>query len=203
MRPLSLIAAAAAILACMPPNLHAQFTQSSIVGNVTDATGAPVSGAEVTVRNEGTNIARSIRTESGGEYRVSGLEAGFYQVTVSLPGFKTFEQTRIDVVSGQNKRVDVQLEVGEVSTRVTVEGGLTQVDTESATISNLKTARDFAELPLSVFGRGWANITNVTAGVQSASGFEVNGTSRLSCTRRAMRPSCRRMISPSIASLKG
>ena len=56
-----------------------------------------------------------------------------------------------------------------------MEGGLTQVETETATLSNLKTARDFAQLPLSVFGRGWANITNVTAGVQSASGFEVNG----------------------------
>jgi hypothetical protein len=167
--------AAAAVLACMPSILTAQFTQSSIVGTVTDATGAPVNDAVVTVRNEGTNATRTIKTEAGGDYRVSGLEAGFYQVTVSLPGFKTFEQTRIDVVSGQNKRVDVQLEVGEVSTRVTVEGGLTQVDTESATLSNLKTARDFAELPLSVFGRGWANITNVTAGVQSASGFEVNG----------------------------
>jgi hypothetical protein len=49
------------------------------------------------------------------------------------------------------------------------------VETEAATLSNLKTARDFAQLPLSVFGRGWANITNVTAGIQSASGFEVNG----------------------------
>jgi hypothetical protein len=174
MRPL-LVFTAAMLLACVPGTLLAQFTQGSIVGRVTDPTGAPVSDAVVTVRNEGTNFVRSIRTEAGGDYRVAGLEAGFYQVTVALPGFKTFEQTRIDVVSGQNKRVDVQLEVGEVNTRVTVEGGLTQVDTESATLSNLKTARDFAELPLSVFGRGWANITNVTAGIQSASGFEVNG----------------------------
>jgi hypothetical protein len=164
-----------ALLICMPLSLSAQFTQSSIVGNVTDATGAPVAAALVTVRNEGTNFARTIETDQSGDYRVAGLEAGFYQVTVALAGFKTFEQTRIDVVSGQNKRVDVHLEVGEVTTRVTVEGGLTQVETESATLSNLKTARDFAELPLSVFGRGWANITNVTAGVQSASGFEVNG----------------------------
>lgn len=166
---------AAIVFASLPVALVAQFTQSSIVGTVTDASGAPVSDAEVTVRNEGTNFVRTIRTESSGDYRVSGLEAGFYQVTVAVPGFKTFEQTRIDVVSGQSKRVDVRLEVGEVSTRVTVEGGLSQIDTESATLSNLKTARDFAELPLSVFGRGWANITNVTAGVQSSNGFEVNG----------------------------
>src|SRR5688572_18796469 len=158
---------AALLLACMPLTLVAQFTQSSIVGTVTDPSGAPVANAQVTVRNEGTNFTRSIQTGEGGDYRIAGIEAGFYAVTVAQPGFKGFEQTRIDVVSGQNKRVDVRLEVGEVSTTVTVEGGLTQIDTESATISNLKTARDFAELPLSIFGRGWANITNVTAGVQS------------------------------------
>ena len=174
-RSLPAVVLTAALLACIPLDLNAQFTQSSIVGTVTDPTGSPVTGATVKVLNEGTNFTRSVATEAGGDYRVSGLEAGFYQVAVSLTGFKTFEQTRVDVVSGQNKRVDVQLEVGEVTTRVTVEGGLTQLETESATLSNLKTARDFAELPLSVFGRGWANITNVTAGVQSASGFEVNG----------------------------
>lgn len=174
-RQLSWIWLAAILLASTSQNVFAQFTQSSIVGTVVDAAGAPVTGAVVKVRNEGTNFTRSLVTEAGGDYRVSGLEAGFYQVSVSLAGFKTFEQTRVDVVSGQNKRVDVQLEVGEVSTRITVEGGLTQIETESATISNLKTARDFAELPLSTMGRGWANITNVTAGVQSASGFEVNG----------------------------
>jgi hypothetical protein len=174
-RSFSIVRIAALLLGCMPLSLIAQFTQSSIVGTVIDPSGSPVASAQVTVRNEGTNFTRAIQTGEGGDYRISGLEAGFYAVSVAQPGFKTFEQTRIDVVSGQNKRVDVRLEVGEVSTTVTVEGGLTQIDTESATISNLKTARDFAELPLSVFGRGWANITNVTAGVQSASGFEVNG----------------------------
>jgi len=81
---------AAIVFASLPVVLVAQFTQSSIVGTVTDASGAPVSDAEVTVRNEGTNFVRTIRTESSGDYRVSGLEAGFYQVTVAVPGFKTF-----------------------------------------------------------------------------------------------------------------
>jgi hypothetical protein len=172
---LSLITAAAALWLCSPLKLAAQFTQSSIVGTVRDATGAAVSNADVTVRNEGTNFTRTIKTDEAGDYRVAGIEAGFYSVTVTVPGFKSFEQTKVDVVSNQAKRVDVALEVGEVSTRVTVEGGLSQVETESASLSNLKTARDFGQLPLSVFGRGWANITNVTAGIQSTSGFEVNG----------------------------
>ncbi len=155
--------------------LHGQATQSSILGNITDSSGAAVPNASVTVKNEGTNFLREIAVDANGDYRVSGLESGFYQVIVAAPGFKTFEQKRIDLASAQIKRVDARLEVGNVDTRITVESAASQVETETATLSNIKTGRDFAELPLSVFGRGWANVTNVAAGVQSASGFEVNG----------------------------
>ena len=155
--------------------LQAQVTQSSILGNITDASGAGVPDAQVSITNEGTNSVRNIATDANGDYRVSGLETGSYRVSVSAPGFKTYERTRVDLASAQIKRVDANLEVGSVDTTVTVEGATSQVETETATLSNLKTSRDFAQLPLSVFGRGWANVTNVTAGVQSASGFEVNG----------------------------
>ena len=155
--------------------LGAQSTQSSILGVVTDAAGALVPGAAVTVRNEGTNFVRTTTTDESGSYRVAGLETGSYQVTVAGKGFKTFSQTRVDLASAQIKRVDAKLEVGDLATTVTVEGGTAQVETETATLSNLKTSRDFAELPMSVFGRAWANITNVTAGLQSSSGYEVNG----------------------------
>jgi hypothetical protein len=156
-------------------SLLAQSVQSTILGAVTDSAGAFVPGATVTIRNEGTNFTRSIRTDEGGAYRITGLETGFYQVTVASAGFKTFTQTRIDLASAQIKRVDASLEVGDVATTLTVEGGTTQVETETATLSNLKTSRDFAQLPMSVMGRAWSNITNVTAGIQSTNGFEVNG----------------------------
>ncbi len=155
--------------------LYAQSTQSSILGTVTDSSGAPMANAAVTIRNEGTNFVREFKTDDAGDYRVSGLEAGFYEVKIAITGFKTYSQTRIDLASAQAKRVDAKLEVGDIASTVTVEGGTSQVETETVTLSNLKTARDFGQLPLSVFGRGWANITNVTAGVQSTNGIEVNG----------------------------
>lgn len=155
--------------------VKAQSTQSSILGTVTDPSGTIIPGAVVTVINEGTNAARTIKTDDGGGYRVAGLETGFYKVTVAGAGFKTLSRPRIDLASGQIKRIDAQLEVGDVQTTVTVEAGGSQVETETATLSNVKTSRDFAQLPLSQFGRSWNNITNVTAGVQSSSGFEVNG----------------------------
>lgn len=163
------------LLGAFTGQLPGQATQGSILGNVTDQSGAAVAGATVVLRNEGTNAVREMPADSSGDYRFSGLEAGFYQVGVRAAGFKTFEQKRIDLASGQAKRIDVKLEVGDIATTVVVEGGATQIETETASLSNLKTARDFGQLPLSTMGRGWSNITNVTAGVQSASGFEVNG----------------------------
>jgi hypothetical protein len=155
--------------------LRAQAIQGSILGTVTDSTGAAIPGAKVEVKNEGTNFVRTITTNATGDYRVAGLEPGSYEVTVAQPGFKTFQQTKVDLALNQIKRVNAVLEVGELTTTVTVEGGTSQVETETATLSNLKTGRDYTQLPLSIFGRGWANVTNVVAGVQSKSGFEVNG----------------------------
>jgi len=153
----------------------AQSTQGTILGIVADAAGASVASAAVTVKNEGTNAVRSVTTDETGNYRVAGLEAGLYQVEVSHTGFKGFRQTRVDLATAQIKRIDARLQIGDVATVLTVEGGTSQVETETATLSNIKTARDFAQLPLSVFGRSWANITNVTAGIQSTGGFIVNG----------------------------
>jgi hypothetical protein len=161
------LAAAIFLSLGLPTPVCGQATQGSLLGNVTDATGGGVPGAQVTIRNEGTNFTRTVRTDSQGDYRVGGLEAGTYEITIASQGFNTFKQTQVDVVSNQTKRVDATLAVGDVSTTVTVEGGTTQVETETATLSNVKTSRDFTELPLSIFGRGWANITNVTAGIQS------------------------------------
>lgn len=170
---LALLLAASAFLGFS--SLEAQSIQSTILGAVSDSAGGMIPDATVTVRNEGTNFTTSVTTDESGAYRVAGLQTGFYQVTVTAKGFRTFSQTRIDVASAQIKRIDARLEVGDVATTLTVEGGTSQVETETATLSNLKTSRDFAQLPMSVFGRAWANITNVTAGIQSTNGYEVNG----------------------------
>jgi hypothetical protein len=157
--------------------LYGQASQSTILGAVTDASGASIPAAEIIVKNEGTNTERTMSTNESGDYRIAGLEPGFYQVTVRSAGFKTFTRTRIDVNSSQAKRVDAVLELGEITTTITVEGGTSQIETEQASLSNVKTARDYKELPLSIYGRGWANVTNVTAGIQSRQccDFLVNG----------------------------
>src|SRR5438128_955984 len=81
------------------------------------------------------------------------------------PAFDTSVRRELKINASQIKRVDAGLELGEASSTVTVEGGVGQLETETATLSNVKPARDFIELPLSQFGRGDINVMYVTAGV--------------------------------------
>jgi hypothetical protein len=153
-----------------------QSIQSTILGTVKDQTGAAVPGVTIEVVNAGTNLTRTLTTDANGDYRVPNLEPGRYDVTAVLTGFNRWTREDIILDPNQIRRVDVDLTVGDVSTTVIVAAGATPVATETPMLSNVKTARDFTQLPLSIFGRGWANITNVTAAVQSADGqFVVNG----------------------------
>ncbi|HEY3840287.1 MAG TPA: TonB-dependent receptor, partial [Bryobacteraceae bacterium] len=156
--------------------LFSQSTESSILGNVRDSGGAVIPGAKVVLLNEGSNDKRVQTTNSDGDYRFSGILNGSYRVTVEANGFKTLIKGGITVDVSQIRRVDAKLDVGDVSTSVTVQDtSAAHIDTESATQAVVSTARDFAELPMSVYGRAWINVAKVAAGVQSNSGVEVNG----------------------------
>jgi hypothetical protein len=166
---------AGGIAATLSP-LHPQSTESSVLGSIRDSRGAAIPGARVILRNEGSNDERVQLTDSAGDYRFSGILNGRYGVTVEASGFKAHITRGITVDLSQIRRVDATLEIGDVSTSVTVEGvSAAHIDTESATQSVVSTARDFAELPMSVYGRAWVNVAKVAAGVQSTSGLEVNG----------------------------
>src|SRR2546421_8507224 len=166
---------------------YGQGTQSTVLGAVTDSSGGAVPGAMVSVKNQGTGIERSLTTNESGDYRIAGLEAGVYQVSITAQGFKSYVRTDIDLNVSQIKRVDAALEVGAVTSAITVRGGPGQVETETATLSNVKPARDFIELPLSPFGRGDTNILYVAAvvnnvgcchiGINGARGGGINLTS--------------------------
>src|SRR2546426_9772853 len=169
---LCLLFAALAFLAAPPDPAQGQAIQSTLLGTVTDPSGAVVTGATVTVKNEGTNFERTMVTDENGDYRIVGLEVGTYQVSVSAPSFKTFVRSRIVLDSSQIKRVDSSLEVGEATSTVTVVGDVGQLETETSSLSNVKTAQDFVQLPQSIFGRVWPSVVFTTAGVQSGG---VNG----------------------------
>src|SRR5437762_6525847 len=167
-RYLSLLIPGLLLLAAV--EMKGQAIQSTILGRVTDPSGAAVANAAVAIKNEGTNFERTMQTDENGDYRIAGLGVGRYQVSVSAAGFKSFVRSTIVLDSSQIKRVDANLELGEATSTVTVTGDIGQLETETASLSNVKTTQDFTQLPQSVYGRGWPNVVFVTAGVQSGDG---------------------------------
>jgi hypothetical protein len=102
--------------------LAAQTTSGSIVGTVTDVSGAAVPGAPVTVTNVDTNIATKTATDTSGNYVVTPLAVGHYSVTVEARGFKRSVSAGITLNVQDRIGVNVVLEVGQVSETVEVTG---------------------------------------------------------------------------------
>ena len=144
-------------------------TTGSITGTVTDATGAAVSGASVTIANPEHGITRQMTTNSTGEYNQSGLPAGTYNVVVTAPGFKKFEARAVKLDVAEKARVDVSLQVGAASTEVVVEGSaVAQVETQSSDLSGTITGTQISQLQLN--GRNFTQLVTLVPGVVSQTG---------------------------------
>ncbi|MGH9839910.1 MAG: carboxypeptidase regulatory-like domain-containing protein, partial [Blastocatellia bacterium] len=133
--------------------LYAQIGRASITGIVSDSSGAIVPGAAVTATQTGTRVTTATTTNEVGNYTISALPIGQYSISFTKPGFKMHSRTGLDLGSGQVARIDVTLEVGEVSEQVTVTGDASLLQTESAQASKGVNASVFASLPLN-FGGG-------------------------------------------------
>src|SRR3954471_5568999 len=88
----------------------AQVATGSILGNVTDTSGAAVPGATVTATNVDTQFSRSTTTDESGQYALRLLPLGNYKLEVALSGFKNFSQTGIVLEVGRNARIDASIE---------------------------------------------------------------------------------------------
>lgn len=119
----------------------------SILGFVTDASGAVVPGAEVAITSN-TGYRRTATSLDDGSYRALLLPPGNYEVSASRSGFKTFVRKGLVLAVDQNLRVDVSLTLGEVTESVTVEGSAIQVDTHSAQTSSVVSEGQIEALPL-------------------------------------------------------
>ena len=100
----------------------AQSTFGTLEGTVTDASGAVVPNATVTIINTDENTSRTVTTDASGNYTAVDLKAGHYSVEVSNAGFKTTRVDGIELGARQTLRVDAALSVGEVSQQVEVTG---------------------------------------------------------------------------------
>jgi len=126
----------------------AQLTTGTIVGTVQDETGGAMPGATVTVRNPQTGLSRTVFTNESGRYEATNLPAGPYEVTATMQGFGTAVRKGIDLAAGRNAVVDLRLPVATVQQELVVTADAPLVETTSATVSNLVSAKTVEDLPL-------------------------------------------------------
>jgi len=148
--------------------LLAQANEGRVLGTVTDATGAVVAGAKVTVTNTATNVTRNLVSNRAGDYVAPDLEAGSYKVSAEAPGFKKAESTSFPLEVSRDARVDLRLQPGAVSETVEVIADATLVDTTDSTLNGVLSNKAINELPLQ--GRDFQNLLPLHPGVQRTPG---------------------------------
>src|SRR5437867_861234 len=127
--------------------LHGQSYQGGLRGAVSDQAGAIIPGAEVTLTNEQTNVARTTLSNESGEYVFSFVAPGSYRLKVTLAGFKTYERPGINIGTQQFITLDVKLEVGAVAEQITVTSSVPLIETSNANTGGLLSEGTLQDLP--------------------------------------------------------
>src|SRR5882762_4372335 len=143
--------------------LRAQVTGATISGTITDASGAVIAGAEISVRNTATGIIRNTTADSVGFYTAPNLIPGPYEVKVEAKGFSTVVQPNITLTVGAQQQLNILMRVGQTSQTVLVTEAAPQIELTSSTLSGQVEAETVRELPLN--GRDWAQLATLSPGV--------------------------------------
>ena len=146
--------------------------QTTIVGTVTDPSGAAVPNVAVTVTNVATGAARTFPTNDSGQFAAVDLQVGHYVVKAEAKGFKVAEQKDIVLTIGARIRVDFQMQLGAAQETVTVEANAVQVQTDSGERSNLITDQQMSQI--AVNGRSIYQLAALTPGASSQINNYVN-----------------------------
>src|SRR5579859_6463565 len=141
---------------------------ASVEGTVTDATGAVVPGATVTVMSAGGQPKTAV-TDSGGKFQITGLAPGQYNLSVTMKGFTEFKTEGLNVTSGESVSLDAQLQAAGATTEVNVQGQrTTQVETENAEVSGTITHKEVVSYGLN--GRNFSSLIALAPGVSNQTG---------------------------------
>jgi carboxypeptidase family protein len=166
----------AALLA--PAAAMAQSVSGTILGTVTDESGAVMAKAKVTVVNEGTGLTRTMTTDSNGEYTFPSLPTGRYTLTSEMAGFKAVALSNIELGVDQRARMDVKLEVGAMTEAVSIRAETPLVQTSSSELGTTITNEQIEALPLN--GRNFVNLTRTVPGVlRGIPGANIDGAGSL------------------------
>lgn len=136
------------LVALSPALLHAQGTDlGTIRGTVTDASGAAVPNANVTITDLGTGAGHNFKTNTAGEYEATNLKSGTYKVSIAMKGFNTLEIDRVVLDTSETAHVDGRLEIGRTNETVVVHEEAPLVQTDSPTVGGTITHEQITELP--------------------------------------------------------
>lgn len=180
---LSFCAMLALILCFSPVPGFSQNVTAELRGTITDATGAVVPGATVTIRNVQTNSdVRTIATNADGAYDATFLPYGTYRVTVSKTGFKSYIADNVILHVGDNRSLNATLETGQISQSVTVASESTPVQINSSAQASTITGTQVRELQLN--NRNFEQLVTLQPGVASqlpaSIGFGITNTDNVS-----------------------
>ena len=163
-----------------PRVAHAQFDAATVLGVVTDQSGAPVPGATVTLTNTATRIQATTVAGEGGAYQFLNVRVGTYTIEAELQGFAKAVASNVEVTVNARQRVDLSLRVGGVGELVEVVGAARILETESSDRGQVIGHEQVVSLPLN--GRAYADLALLSPGVRQSTistsrdaSFNVNG----------------------------
>ncbi len=142
--------------------------EATVVGTVTDPSGAAVPNVSITVTNTDTGLARSLTTSNDGQYVAPDLGIGRYAVRATASGFKVAEQKNIVLAVNDRTRVDFKLEVGSAQEQVTVEAAAIAVQSDTGEVSDVITGQQISQLATN--GRSMYSLISLTPGASSGQG---------------------------------
>ncbi len=148
--------------------LYAQESRATIVGRVTDPTGATVAGASLKVRNLATNATVDTTTNEGGNFEIPYLLPGSYAVVVEMAGFKRSQRDSVELRVNDRLKLDFTLELGNATESVTITAETPLLESSTANIGLIMDERRVAELP--TVGGNAFYLARLTPGVLSSGG---------------------------------
>lgn len=145
-------------------SVSAQNITGSLLGNITDPSGAPVARATVEITNIDTNQSLRAESDAAGLYQSLYLRPGAYRIRVNASGFKQSLRENVTIQVESTVRADFQLQLGEASSTVTVTGEAPLIESETASLGQTVSTKTVEELPIQ--GRNIFDLAGLTAGVQ-------------------------------------
>ncbi len=150
-----------ALTLCVSPAIYGQAA-GSFLGNVFDKSGSGVAGATVTVTDQDTGQARTVKSDDAGHYLVPLLPVGTYTVRVDSSGFQSAESKDLHLQVQQARELDFKLEPASVTTTVQVAGDAIAIETANPSLGQVITGQQVSQLPLN--GRDFVQLATLTAG---------------------------------------